>query len=638
MARQENSPFSDPSMEVDEVVEHILLRKDRQDILNRLFDEIHGVNILSMVESRSDSSTIYQRLCADVLQKLSEHFRVSLFATTNQTKQGGSSKEQIASVSRTLSKPNDTSNDISLLKLPSAADPIAKSDTHPSLGEYLTHSTTFEYGLSRLGIWVPTFITKDEICSVMPLVNELDVTERRKKMIAGLLDFSKLLNPFYLYFQARKMFSLMKEGKISVYREPRNIEDIIISWNRAVTSTEDHVLQAIISFRCFQKCKEHMKKLMEERKGLAGAGSLEESIEWSTCTTFAQMEKRMKQSERESKHASVSETKKWLHILKLGEGMSAMQEAFGGLNFLVLFPFYELTHHTKETFFNMYKFPYVWQALINIIQSTSLGEFFRSMAAEIGDALLKQLGGSDILAQNFGSLLSSHCIKHGLTPTVVHLRGLDRSYIIEHPEQSSLAFVQPLKPLRLDMNTTLLPKELIQFMGGNLGKDIVQYLIRRDLAGNWAIMGEDDIPKTANLKLTLEKHYGIQIPLFINNGWVLVQCVTSTIAQGKYSISFLDPAGGKDRLRTVLSLLSSCAIDRANIHEVHEVDCQAASEQDSGIHIILHAEAMRRNGKPETRQLNRQVCKALRIKYFVALLDAVYSAAYKKSQKDEGNK
>ncbi|KAI1636168.1 hypothetical protein F4809DRAFT_403396 [Biscogniauxia mediterranea] len=347
MARQANPSSMASLIEVDEIVEQILLREDRQVVLNKLFDEIHGTNVLAMIESRSDGGKIYRLLCADVLLRLGKQFKEQqgceqsngieavtdlLFAAANRTNQGGNLKEQgstTGSVSCTPPKPHN----ISTSELPSTVNPDEKADTHPILGAYLTHSTTFDPWLSRLGIWVPTFITKEEICSIMPSVNELNVTVRRKKMVTDLLDFSKLLNPFYLCFYARKMFYLMKQGKISVYREPQKIEDTITSWNEIGSSADEHVLKALISYNCFQQCKAYMKKLTEEKNRSIAVRSFEESIEWSACTAFAQMEKKMNetsQSKKEPKHASISDTKKWLHILKLGEGISSMQEAFGG--------------------------------------------------------------------------------------------------------------------------------------------------------------------------------------------------------------------------------------------------------------------------------------------------------------------
>ncbi|KAI1800938.1 hypothetical protein F4811DRAFT_556351 [Daldinia bambusicola] len=107
------------------------------------------------------------------------------------------------------------------------------------------------------------------------------------------------------------------------------------------------------------------------------------------------------------------------------------------------------------------------------------------------------------------------------------------------------------------------------------------------------------------------------IPLRIDKGWTLVCCRNPKRIKVSYPIAIINPTDSDHKLRATLDFLEDWV----------------PGEEDSGLHVILNAKAMVNSRVPETRPLDRNVCRTIRMKYFITALNEMQQAVSKAANK-----
>ncbi|KAI0432853.1 hypothetical protein F5Y09DRAFT_352859 [Xylaria sp. FL1042] len=177
----------------------------------------------------------------------------------------------------------------------------------------------------------------------------------------------------------------------------------------------------------------------------------------------------------------------------------------------------------------------------------------------------------------------------------------------------------------------------------NSDLSLTPFLLLQFLPPSWGIVGAEGISNTASRDLLLRSYRGIVIPLFMEGGWTLF-CYTNPVYldNDQHLLWFVDPTKSGSRYHAALKMLDGWipknqlwSPNGLKLELVKEIKSQLATEEDSGIHVIHEAIALARTGKLEPRTLNEQVCKGLRIKYFVQLLNELQEVVNKEAQKNK---
>ncbi|KAI1748535.1 hypothetical protein F4782DRAFT_534367 [Xylaria castorea] len=587
------------------VVDNIMSRSDCYDIHNKLFDRLFGKYICQWIKTRPDRKELYQDLFDHALAEINA-------CNPNQ----GQERQQ--------STPACRSTHIALKKEDSIPDTNSPC-------KYMAPYNNFEPQTPGLGLWVPMFMTKKEIYDAVPAMESLD-----KEISESLLTFIPYLNPNYIGFRLNYMLNYAETGIGSKFPDMRSAEDTVQAWNNARGfGLRNNLIRTFAAVSCFNHFK-HLQEAVVSSRLLDDPARMSGYFEDSACAMFARLD-------HGSNYHNTSIQDKWRGVKNLGANLSILARNFGGEGFLILFPFCELESRLRERLLEFHSTSALWKVLSDLLHSTEMGNFFRSMAACIGVPLINKFYGEPSCPQHeLVEQLGTLRLQYFLPSVPRYTHWLTESVLAKQANGAPFWCCVGPKPIHLTANLSLSPLSLAQIVGGgHLTPEIVEHLIRQQLPREWTVLGREDISHPATKELLLRDNQGIMIPLFIDNGWTLF-CYRNPIrSEVDYLIKCISPSGNHRRHNAASKMLSTWIPRDApwipqglKLRLIELVHSQSATETDSGIHIIVNAIAMAKTGKPESRPLNEQICKGLRIKYFVHLLNELQEAVNKAGMKN----
>ncbi|KAI1354134.1 hypothetical protein F5Y01DRAFT_274234, partial [Xylaria sp. FL0043] len=488
--------------------------------------------------------------------------------------------------------------------------------------EYMQPYNNFEPLASQsrgLGTWVPMFMTEKDLYKIAPTMETL--CERQP---GSLLTFIRYLSPNYICFRADESLALFAEA--SGLQIQRDAKAVVQAWNSAYGFTLRSSLTRVFLARgLFRFGFEDAAS--DQPKGAASEKTRDVLLAALDAADY---------------HGHHYRREKWRKILDLGANLHAWAEKFGGEGFLALFPFFELESILGTQLPELLSSKALWTALSELLQSTEMGMLFKSMAAPIGVPLVRSFwGGPSITRSEFFLRLNHIRRSYSLSP-ILEFSQLKASILANQPRSVAFGYCGrlELEVKHWDLDLSLTPLSLLQLAGSHLEPQIVEYLIHKQLPRNWKIVGREGLRNAASKDLLLCDYVGIVIPLCIDGGWTLL-CYSNPVylQEDECLLKFVNPTKNSSRCHAALKTIESwIPTDRPWIPNglrldlVKEMSSQQATEEDSGIHIIVEAISMARTGKPESRPLNEQICKGLRIKYFVELLNEVQEVVNKEIQ------
>ncbi|KAI0809390.1 hypothetical protein GGR55DRAFT_649785 [Xylaria sp. FL0064] len=272
-----------------------------------------------------------------------------------------------------------------------------------------------------------------------------------------------------------------------------------------------------------------------------------------------------------------------------------------------------------------------------------MGKLFKSMATPIGVPLVRSFWGGPSMTRSEFFLRLNHIRRsYSLSQILEFSPRLKSSILANQPRSVAFGYCGrlELEVKHWDLDLSLTPLSLLQLAGNHVEPQIVEYLIQKRLPRNWKIVGQKGLHNTASKDLLLCDYVGILIPLCIDGGWTLL-CYSNPVylQDDDCILKLVNPTKKGSRCHAALKLIEGWIPkdqpwipNGLRLDLVTEVNSQQATEEDSGMHIILEALSMARTGKPESRPLNEQVCKGLRIKYFVELLNELQEVVNKEMQ------
>ncbi|KAI1083779.1 hypothetical protein F5B20DRAFT_594412 [Whalleya microplaca] len=640
-SQEATSRLTFKDLTADDIVDQVLLRHDREDIYHKLFGQLYGSNISTMIKARVDSNKAYKDLFDSALAIIKRKNKRKSINRNGDTSGKNVLIEPSSSSRASGANNNASANFPNYSGLPT---PALQSGTNEApekridnwFDPYTTHSMAFEPQLSDLGVWVPMFMSKEEFCNIGPRVNEMDTTRRIQNAAKCLFSFIKFLNPVYLCFRAECIFALAEHKNIMLPKM-YTMDDTVKCWSSADSLDDEYIGNIFMAFaavRCFNQCEKYMEKYTQDNRSFMFTEELDEDVELGICAQFARKEKGISSVLKREKD-------KWRNIMKYGEQLSLLQEDVGEQSFLLLFPLHELSDRIQEDLVNVRSIDYIWEVLKNVLQKTVLGEVFRSLSNTIGSALLSKFHGEEVSQSDFAERIDPILKRYSVHNVTRFSLRLNLLRILDTPEWAPFAFCGDATALRrLNAYSSFSPKSLLEFVKGGSKDDIIYHLIRQRLPEDWTILDRCSISQVATENTLLHDFKGIVIPLSIDGAWCLICYVNPTRSKTLNPITFLDPTKNESRHRVALTLLSDWIPKHGeripqtiSPKEVKVVDCQHASVQDSAIHVILNAAAMIKTGEPEARPLNAEVCKALRVKYFVTVLNDLHQASAKAALK-----
>ncbi|KAI0485416.1 hypothetical protein F4859DRAFT_511614 [Xylaria cf. heliscus] len=585
-------------MEPNCVVDIIMSRKDCYDIHNMLFDRLFGNHICQWVEMRPNKKELYQDLFDDALDKIKA-------CNPNQRQE---QQQQITSTCRSTHIAIEEDGDT-----PDTNSPC----------KYMAPYNNFEPQTSDLGIWVPMFMTKEEIFSKVPDRMLLD-----EKTSDQLSTFIKYINPTYICYRLEDILDLAKKRKGPVFPNMRSAESTVRAWNQAKGwNLKDRLIRAFAAVSCYNHSRQF--QVMVHGQVLEQPRSTSQYFDDIVCAMFARLDG---ESEPDI-------NTKWRLVKNMGLNLSTLAKHLGGEAFLILFPLFELEIKVGDQFLHWPTA--LWDTLGNLLRSTEMRKFFNSMASTVGIPLVNMCyGGPSLPRHEFFTQLNTIRAQYSLTKVSNYGPRVEIG-LSKYPTFIPFWYFNSFRPRRVAPNLSLSPSSLRQFFGDNIEPKIIEYLIRQELPREWEVLGKGDLSRPATKELLLCDYQGIIIPLLIDHGWTLV-CYTNPIRSDvDYLIKFIDPTQSNKRYLEVAKMISTWIpkdapwVPRGLGSElVQRIDSQSAARINSGIHIIIEAIAMAKTGKPESRPLNKQVCKGLRIKYFVHLLNQLQETANKEAVKN----
>ncbi|KAI1781186.1 hypothetical protein F4818DRAFT_451373 [Hypoxylon cercidicola] len=640
------------------MVDTVLRRPDHQAIYNTLFDRLYEGSVSRMISTREDTRKVYQDLFSEVIAKMenegqgqqelvaihvdpSMQIGVASPQTPSSNDSTYGSQPHASEAKRQIlpSRPGSPKADTTDTTAKSGGDALPYQENHVPSGVSgnAIRNIGFEPLESGLDAWAPTFMNTAEFCNIGPRPNEMETTPRVHNIAKGLYDFLDFLNPAYLSYRAERFAKkrLQKNGGFDMIPRLKNARDIVKYWHTLGERYND-INTAFMAVRCFD--------LYEKQTGILTQNEPFPSSNDSELEAFTEYAER----ERDIKKRSVILKKdkvKWRDMMRLGRQLSLLLKDFGGEYFLILFPLQKLTTCIEEKLESIHSIQYPWDMIRSLLEHTGLGEFFRCLSGAVGQFFISDFRKDDISEGSFmkhiAPVFEKYSLK-GITGTSPRLRFTASS----QPEQTPLVFCgNPLRSVHLGADLSLHPLSLLQFVDQALEKDIVEHLIQQGLPGGWSLLGLDDISQAADEDMLLHDFKGIVIPLCIDDGWCLFCYVNPTRFKTAHPITFIDPTNDEERYLKALGLFTKWipkhqdwVPEAISARSVKPIDSQVTCERDSGIHIILHAGAMARTGKPESRLMDKKMCRDFRVRHFVALLNEVQQAATKAALKNASKK
>ncbi|KAI1388707.1 uncharacterized protein F4822DRAFT_429324 [Hypoxylon trugodes] len=616
------------SLDPDVVVDTILQREDPQSIQEKLFSQLDRTMILSFIKANDDSRGIYVDMFKELLTMIDQTQQSQPESTT-----------ESSSTSTPANIPTPTQTHMVTAQVP-PQDPLMRHHTPRALGmsrlvrpvnsessETTTptisaqHSSTFESGDRHNPgcitvdirftkpyscVWAPTFMSKDEFFRSKLKVRKMKPMKEWGQDAETLYKFIKLLNPPFLCHRVERLAKTLEGGPMITFPETNTTKEVVKSWNAAKKAGSGHhafyIVMAFVAVQCYKKYEE--KELVDSDVG----------------TTTRD---------------------KWYNIIENGWYLSSLTNDFGGEPFLALFPLRELYLCMGKSVDDPEGMSCVWAAVRSLLEKTDLGEFFCSLSKAVGSSLLSSLRGSGVSQETIIKQLTPIFKEYSLDGISSYSR---RLVMVKHhltPETTPLSYCgQPNQIRQLSPGSRLAPSSLLQLVAGKLEEDIIQHLILQRLPDDWLILGEAELSEPANESMLLHDFGGIVVPLCVDDGWCLLCYVNPTRFKASYPITFVDSTGSEHRLRAAVALLSTWIPSDEDwipkdiaAREVKVLESQASCDLDIGIHVVLNACAMAKTQKPETRPLDKIICKALRVEFFVTMLNEMHLAVAKASRK-----
>ncbi|KAI0130830.1 hypothetical protein F4814DRAFT_456791 [Daldinia grandis] len=640
------------NLDSDQIIKTLLRRQDSKDLRHKILSQIDKDSLLDMIEAREDSNTIYVDILKRILSKVPTPSHIKQEHSSSGTPIGSEASPPEANIETIRALPSNEPDEAQSVQVPDKkghpfASPPEYSNTDIStestednsdsgVCDYTTCGLAFEPQIPHLDAWMPMFMSEDEFYHSRPSVEEIRSTVDMGGISDRLFIFIKLLNPPYLCCRAEKYICWTGQDRTSVLRKLDTLSDIVKAWNKGANPRTSHIAKALIAVKCYKKSIEMKNANFHERQSLADPSTDSEPSEEDTPQYIIP---RLLQAEPKKVHV---DEQKWADIIEYGKRLSSLSGDFGGQPFLSLFPLAELDWHMNYTsLVDSHAIQHIWEPLSNLMKRTGLGQFFRSLSHAVGDILHRKLLGEDISSLDFRDRLASVFDEYSL-----------KGILSCSPRPNSLpsSIAPGLTPLvycgrvtsltQLNSESSLSPRSLLGLIDGVLSEDIIQHLIRQRLPNDWTILGRSEISKAANEDLLLHSFRGIIIPLCIDDGWALICYTNPKRAKVTYPITIINPTTSDYRFQAVLGLLSKWIPEQEDwvpkdvtAQHVENVKCQAACERDSGVHIVLHAVAMANLWVPETRPLDRKVCRALCMRYFITTLNELQQAVSKVARK-----
>ncbi|KAI1737159.1 hypothetical protein F4680DRAFT_468369 [Xylaria scruposa] len=606
MADSTSTNIQEEKIKLNSAIDLIMRNENLYDVHNKLFDQLFG-SVCRWIETRPDRKELYQDLFDHAIAEIN---------ACNPSH--GQEQQQSAPAYRSTQIIFEKGDDISDI-------------TYPC--KYLAPYNSFEPQIPGLGIWVLMFLTKEEIYDMTPAIKLLD-----KKILEPLSTVIPYLNPNYICFRLNYMLKHAETDAGLKFPDMRSAESTVQAWNDACGSGfRNNLVRTFVAVSCFNHFRRFEEAVVRSRL-LEDPARMSEYLEDSACAMFSRLDD-------ENHHHDISAQEKWRKVKNLGASLSILARKFGGEGFLILFPFSELETRLGKRLLEFDPTSALWKVLSDLLHSTEIRNFFKSMADSIGVPLINKFCSGPSRPQHELVEQLSSLRRQYLLPVVSrYIHWHKASVSARQPSNAPFWYCDGRELVRLTPDLSLTPSSLAQIVAGNhLKPEIVEHLIQLLLPHEWKVLGKEDISHPATKELLLCDYQGIMIPLFVHNGWTLF-CYTNPIRSEVTSlIKCINPSGSLERQNAASEILSPWfPTDATWVPQglksrlIEQVPSQAATEIDSGIHVVIEAIAMAKTGKPESRLLNEQVCKGLRVKYFVQLLNEMQEAANKAAMKNAG--
>ncbi|KAI0852065.1 hypothetical protein F5Y00DRAFT_274283 [Daldinia vernicosa] len=621
----------------DQIIETLLRRQDSEDIRHKILSQLDKDSLMDMIDAREDSNTIYVDILKRILSKVptSSHTCIKKEHSGNDTSISEANPPEANVEAVQTSSPN-TDIPAEPTDHISAADENGDSNIY----DYTSCGLAFEPQIPHLDAWIPMFMSEDEFYRSGPSVEEIRSTVDMGGISDRLFVFIKLLNPPYLCCRAEKYLYWAGSNRTYVLPKLDTLPDIVKAWNKGTNPRISHIAKAFIAVKCYKKSMEVANATFHESQ--SSAGSLAESstdLESSEEDTPQYIISQLLQAEPKKVHV---DGQKWPNIIEYGKRLSSLSEDFGGLPFLCLFPLAELDWHMSyASLVDSHAIRHVWEPLRSLMKQTGLGQFFRSLSYAVGDILHRKLLGEDTSSLDFRDRLASVFDEYSLKGILSCSPRPNELPSSIAPGLTPLVYCGRVTSLaQLNSESSLSPSSLLGLVDGVLSEDIIRHLIQQRLPNDWTILGRSEMSKVASEDLLLHSFRGILIPLCIDDGWALICYINPKRTKVADPITIINPTTSDYRFQVVLSLLSKWIPEQEDwipkditTQYVKNVKCQAACERDSGVHTVLNAVAMANSGVPETRLLDRKVCRALCMRYFITTLNELQQAVSKAARK-----
>ncbi|OTA96662.1 hypothetical protein M434DRAFT_27534 [Hypoxylon sp. CO27-5] len=590
------------NLSVDDMVHTILRRQDSQAIQSRLFGHLDGAKFSEMINAREDSHTIYIDLFKQVIAK--------------------------------MDSPSQTQHQ--------------HHSEAPSDCAYLTQNIPFTPQLSGMSAWAPMFMSEDEFYSIGFQWKKSDTIPKMQEVLDGLFAFRKFLNPPYLCIRAFHILSVA--GEIDIYPNTLNTtQGVVKLWNVADHTgpgvnynkyTAD-ISKALSAFYCFTQYKNTSGLLTRNDQSPHSNETLENDLELKFFDEFARMECENFRSGPVQK----SDKERWRNIAKFGGRLSSLLNDHGGRSFVFWFPLHELSTCIEEELVDTQSMDYLWEGIRGLLVKTGLGDFLKSLSTEADELLFSSLGIRQVSPLTAMDTLSPVFRMYSLGSTTETPPKVDIEILSCQPELSPLVYFGSYSgPVHLSAESSISPNSLLKLVDGLLDGDVMRHLLRQELPDDWCVLSRNETRQVADENMLLHDYRGIVIPLCLSHGWTFLFYANPMRCPDAYPLQFVDPnlcfGGDLSRFLEAKDLVSRWIPEdaawvprRVNEHEVKLASSQAASRLDSGIHVIVNAIAMAKTGEPESRALNARMCKAIRARYFVILLNDMRTAIEKATKK-----
>ncbi|KAI1659265.1 hypothetical protein F4813DRAFT_395185 [Daldinia decipiens] len=648
------------NLDPDQVIKTLLRRQDSEDLRQRILSQLDKDGLMDMIEAREDSNTIYVDILKRILSKVPTPSHIEQEHSRNNTSISEADPPE-ANINAVQTSPSNELTVPQAIQIPGekghsfvsspkysntdmsagSADHIfaAEENSDSNIYDYTASGLAFEPQIPHLDAWVPMFMSEDEFYRSGPSVEEIRSTVDMGGISDRFFIFIKLLNPPYLCCRAEQYIRWAGSDRTYVLPKLDTTPDIVKAWNKATNPRISYIAKALVAVKCYEKSIEVKNTNYHEHQSSADSSTDSKSIEKDTSQCILPELLRA-----EPKKTHVNE-QKWPNIIEYGKRLSSLLEDFGGQPFLSLFPLSELNWHIGyKALVNDEAIQHVWEPLNTFMKQTGLGQFFRSLSHAVGDILHRKFLGEDTSSFDFRDRLALVFDEYSLKGILSCSPRPSLLPLSIAPSLASLVYCGRVTSLtQLNSESSLSPKSLLGLVDGVLDEDIIRHLIQQRLPNDWAILGRSEMSKVASEDLLLHSFRGIIIPLCIDDGWVLICYENPRHTKVSYPITIINPTTSDYRFQAVLYLLSKWIPEREDwipkditVQHAKNVKYQAACERDSGVHIVLSAIAMANSGVPETRPLDRKVCRALCMRYFITTLNEVQQAVSKAARKRAG--